>query len=518
MATPDKSAIRSGTKKPPAKKASARTRASKRSGPGVAELSTGRLPDNGIARDTLLSSMEAAASEDVDYRHGKVWSLVYHKDEEHLATIVEAHNLFFSSNYLNPMAFKSLKRFETDVVRMTADMLNGDADVVGTMTSGGTESILMAVKTYRDRARALKPRIRRPNMVVPETVHVAFEKAARYFDVELIRAPVGKDYRADVKAIRKRINRNTILLVGSAPSYPQGVIDPIAELGQLAQKKKLPLHVDACLGGFMLPFVRELGYPIRGFDFAVPGVTSISADVHKYGYAAKGASVILYRDMSYLRHQFLIVTGWSGGVYASPALLGTRAGSAIAAAWASMQSVGKRGFLDMAEKSMGLTERLIAGINAIDGLRVLGEPDMSVFAYASTDPMINIYAVADQMEARGWSVNRQQKPNALHAMVTVNHDQSIEPYLTDLRAAVANVRAKPELAYEGSAALYGMVAKLPMKGLVARNVLKIMEESYGPGQGELSLGGDDKEQDFVTRLGTRLLQSLDKVQARLQKR
>lgn len=482
------------------------------------KLFTGQLPETGIAEKTLLQSMQDAASEDVDYQHGKVWSLVYQKDQQHYNTIVQAHNMFFSSNYLNPMVFKSLKQFETDVVRMTANMLNGDEEVVGTMTSGGTESILMAIKTYRDRARAKRPRLRRPNMVVPETVHVAFDKAAKYFDVELIRVPVGRDYRANIKATKKRINRNTILLVGSAPSYPQGVIDPIAELGQLALKKKLPLHVDACLGGFMLPFVRELGYPIRNFDFLVPGVTSISADVHKYGYAAKGASVILYRNMSYLRHQFLIVTGWSGGIYASPALLGTRAGSAIAAAWASLQSIGHQGFVEMAQKTMQLSGQLIAGINDIEGLQVLGEPDMSVFSYVSTDPGINIFAVGDQMESRGWSINRQQKPNALHAMVTVNHGQAVEQYLADLRDSVAAVRANPELAYEGSAAMYGMVAKLPLKGLVAKNVLKIMEESYSPGHSGMSLDKAEEDQDLVTRLGTRLVKSLDQLQAMLRER
>tara|TARA_B110000977_G_C11038635_1_gene478033 strand:- start:224 stop:1699 length:1476 start_codon:yes stop_codon:yes gene_type:complete len=472
---------------------------------------TGELPTKGLTKEKLLGGMEQLANGDADFKQGKLWSLVYHKDEEHYDTIKQAHNMYFSTNYLNPMAFKSLKRYETDVVRMTANMMRGDENVVGTMTSGGTESILMAIKSYRDRARKKKPWIFKPNMIVPETVHVAFDKAAKYFDVEIIRAPVGKDFRADIKATKKLINRNTILLVGSSPSYPQGVIDPITELGKLALKKKLPLHVDACLGGFMLPFLRELNYPIADFDFSVPGVTSISADVHKYGYAAKGASVILYRDMTYLRHQFLVVTGWSGGIYASPALLGTRAGSAIAAAWASMQSIGKKGFLEMCDATIKITQQMMAGVNAIDGLEVLGEPDMSVFSYHSTNPKVNIFAVGDQMEQRGWNINRQQKPNALHAMVTINHAQAITQYLQDLQNSYDHVVANPDLAYEGSAAMYGMVSAVPLKGVIEKNVLDMMEASYTPGADSLEIGKDDGDKDLAMILGTEFVKIADKV-------
>lgn len=473
------------------------------------ELFNGEIPVHGVKKDVLLSAMKEVSAEDADYKNGKVWSLVYHKDEEHYATIKEAHNMFFSTNYLNPMAFKSLKQFETDIVRMTATMLHGDENVVGTITSGGTESILMAIKTYRDFARKKCPWIRRPNMIVPETAHVAFDKAAKYFDVKMIKVPVSKDYRADIEATRKHINRNTILLVGSSPSYPQGVIDPITELGELAQEKKIPLHVDGCLGGFVLPFVKDLGFPIADFDFSVPGVTSMSADVHKYGYAAKGASVILYRSMDYLRHQFLIVSGWSGGIYASPALLGTRAGSAIAAAWASLQNIGKDGFLTMTEKTMQLTKNMMDGVNAIDGLAVLGKPDMTVFSYHSTDPKMNIFAVGDQMESRGWSINRQQKPDALHAMVTVNHDQAIPQYIEDLKLSVAEVKANPNLAYEGAAAMYGMVSKVPLKGMIDRNVLQMMEDSYTPGHDSLSVAVKEEDKNIAMKAGTTFVKFID---------
>ncbi|MCP4722166.1 MAG: aspartate aminotransferase family protein, partial [Desulfobacteraceae bacterium] len=273
-----------------------------------------------------------------------------------------------SSNGLNPMAFQSLKRFETEVVRMTADLLNGDDEVVGIMTSGGTESCLLAVKTYRDMAR--KKGIKRPEMILPESAHVAWEKGAEYFNVKAIHVPLDKEYRMDVDKVKKAITRRTVMILGSAPGYPHGVVDPIESLGAVALEKNIPLHVDACVGGYLLPFVEKLGYPVPKFDFRVPGVTSISADTHKYGYSAKGASTILYRNMDILEHQMFVFTEWPGGIFASPGLLGTRPGSNIAAAWAAMQAMGEDGYLKNAKKIMDTTQKLIKGIGAIEGLEI----------------------------------------------------------------------------------------------------------------------------------------------------
>lgn len=475
------------------------------------------LPETGQDTTQLLKEMQSIASSDANWRDGKTWSLVYHLGKEHDDFIKSAYMTFFSENFLNPMAFKSLKRFETEVVRMTADLLQGDDKVVGTMTAGGTESILMAIKTYRDRARALKQGGKRPNMIVPHSIHVAFDKAAKYFDVEIIKAPLGPDYAVDIAAVKKLINRNTILLVGSAPAYPQGVIDPIRALGQLAIEKGLPLHVDSCVGGFMLPFLRALGRDITDFDFSVPGVTSISADVHKYGYAAKGASVVLYRDMSYLRYQFFVCPDFPGGIFASPAMLGTRPGGAVAAAWAAMMSIGFEGYKKIAAETIAITDGLRDGINAIDGIEVLGNPAMSVFSYGSTDAKINIHAVGDQMEAKGWHVDRQQKPDSLHAMVTPNHAQAMQQYLIDLAEAVAAVRAQPDLAYEGGAAMYGMVTRMPMKGMIEANVLAMMEQMYSADGKvpDLSGTGENAEKpDMAMRLGTGLLKFIDKLKGK----
>ncbi len=475
------------------------------------DISKVKLPEKGRLPDEILAEMKSFSQNDADYKSGKTWSLVYYLGDEHTEFLKDAFGMYFSENGLNPMAFKSLKRFESEIIRMTANMFHGDRNVVGTITSGGTESCLLAVKTYRDMAKAKRPWIRHPEMVVPETIHVAFEKAAEYFGVKAVHAPLGKDYRVDIKAVKKLINRNTILLIGSAPSYPNGMIDPIDELGRLAQKKKLPLHVDSCLGGFLLPFVEKLGYPIPMFDFRIPGVTSISADVHKYGYAAKGASTILYRNVDYLKHQMFIYENWPGGIFASPALLGTRPGGAIAAAWASMQKMGEDGYLESAKIIMDTTQKMQDCINAIPGLEVVAKPHMGVFAYKSNTKDVSIYAVGDVLEEKGWHVDRQQKPETLHAMVTPRHAEIADKYLDDLREAVEHVRGRQDLAMTGNAAMYGMVAHIPLRGMIRKELLKMMLEMYGPDMKMPDLKGAGGAEDLATKAGMMFLKFKDKI-------
>ena len=331
----------------------------------------------------------------------------------------------------------------------------------------------MAVKMHRHWFRATKPEIKEPEMVLPETAHPAFEKAAHYFDVKSVRIPANGEFRADVKAMEQAINENTIMLVGSAIQYPQGVVDPITELSDVASKYKIGLHVDACLGGFLLPFVKKLGYPIPDFDFTVPGVTSISADIHKYGFAAKGASTVLYRNTELRRHQFFVYADWCGGIYASPTMTGTRPAGAIAAAWAAMNAMGEDGYLRNAEQIMNTTKELIDGVNAIPGLYVLGKPDMSVFAFASEE--VDMFAVADAMDERGWHVDRQPAPPAIHIMVALAHAPVVGQFLSDLGESVEYVRANPSASTEGSAPMYGMMATAPDRGMIRDFVLETMD-------------------------------------------
>lgn len=468
------------------------------------------LPKNRSSKEDVLSQMKTMRERDVKWREGKVFSLVFAADDELAALQKESYTLFMSENGLNPTAFPSLRQFETDVIAMSARLLGGDDKVVGNMTSGGTESLLMTLLTAREWGRARG--ITSPEMILPITAHPAFEKAAHYFNVKPIHTPVRSDFRADATAVRDAITPRTVLIVGSAPSYPHGVIDPISELARIAGEREILFHVDACVGGFMLPFARRLGYPIPPFDFSVDGVTSISADLHKYGYAAKGASVILYRHKKIRRHQFFATTDWSGGVYASPTMGGTRPGGAIAAAWAVMNYLGEEGYLALAETTMKTATQLRDGINAIDGLHIISDPDMSVMAIGSE--RLNIYEVGDEMTVRGWYLDRQQFPPTLHLTVMPTHARNVDLFLGDLTAAAASAR-KPTLQKVGnalilklaeaavkilpedvvskltarassllggdsglpqrSAAMYGMMGSLPNRGDLRELVLDLVE-------------------------------------------
>jgi sphinganine-1-phosphate aldolase len=462
------------------------------------------LPPRGLAEADVLAELSERRRDDADWEHGRTFSLVYYAGEAHQRLLEKAHTLYAATNALSPLAFRSLRRLEAEVVRMTATMLGGDRDVVGTMTSGGTESILLAVQSSRDRARAHRPKIVRPNMVVPETAHVAFDKAAAYFGVEIRYAKLRADLRADVRDMASLVDGSTVLLVGSAPQYPHGVVDPIEEIAELGLRKRIPLHVDACIGAFVLPWVERLGHPIPRWDFRVPGVTSISADVHKYGFASKGASTILYRDMSYLRHQFFVSTDWPGGIYASPSIQGTRSGGAIAAAWASIVALGESGFLAHTEKALAATHALVAGIEGIPELEVMGKPDATIVSWrARKSSAIDTYVLADRLEDRDWNVDRQQNPPSIHCTVTSNHAAVVDEYVGDLREAVRFVQAHPDLQSRGNAAMYGMMAKVPFRGMVKKTIADVMEKMYGPDAADPSFdpfGHREEEEGAMMRM------------------
>jgi len=475
-----------------------------------------QFPSKRKTKSEVLAAMQSAREKDVRWQDGKAFSLVYYAGEEVSELVKEAYKMYFSENALNPTAFPSLRKFEAEVIAMCASLLGGDENVTGTMTSGGTESLLMTVKTAREWGRQHKPLADPPEMILPSTAHPAFEKAADYFGVKPIHVPVGADFRAQVDLMEAAITPNTILMVGSAPSYPQGVVDPIPDLAAVAHKHGFLFHVDACVGGFMLPFVRRLGYPIPDFDFQVPGVTSISADLHKYGYAAKGASVILYRGRDLRIHQFFVHTDWAGGIYASPAMAGSRPGGAIAAAWAVLNFLGEEGYLEIVSKVMQATDRLKIGVSEIEGVHILGDPEMSVVALASDE--YNIYEIGDEMTLNGWYMDRQQFPPSLHVTLNYAHAEVISDFLADLSLAVAKVRKPswhkfrdtvllraaralvrllPEklvskimskasglLGVEGpdlpqrSAAMYGMMGTLPNRGDLKTLVLDLLDQMF----------------------------------------
>lgn len=472
------------------------------------------LPKKGSEKAELLKKMDKFKNQDVDWKRGKIFSMVYYLDDEYYEFLIEAHNKFFSENGLNVMAFKSLKNFEHECIRMTINLFQGGMDCVGVMTTGGTESILMAVKTYRDMARKNKPWISKPEMVVPDTIHVAFDKAAKYFDVKIVRVPIDENFKVDVAKLKKAVNRNTIMIAASAPQYPHGVVDPIADIGHFASKKGIPFHVDACIGGFILPFIEMLGQYVPKWDFRVEGVTSISSDFHKYGYSSKGASALVYKNMNYMKHQFFIAESWPGGIYASPSFPGTKSGAAVAAAWAAMMALGIDGYMKQTKRILDTRHKFIDAVKSIPELEIMGTPESSIVTFKSREPKkFNIYLVADYLETKGWKIDRQQRPECIHHTLSPHHDQYIEQYFTDLREAVTYVKNHPELEPTSNAAMYGMMAKIPFRGMISKAILDAMENMYAA---EPKMPDDKKEEpqtvmDVVQKVG---LQAMD-VKAKL---
>jgi sphinganine-1-phosphate aldolase len=406
-----------------------------------------RLPAHGSSLDEVMERLRSLQARDADYHNARTWSLIYNAgpDVDGLLQAAAGHVLL--ENALNPFVFPSLKEMQRDVVAIANDLLHGDDGTGGTMTSGGTESIFMAVKTARDRMRAERG-IERGRIVVPRTAHPAFAKAAHLLDLELTQLPLGDDLRTRAVALEGAITDDTVLAVGSAPAYPFGMIDPIPEMARIASDAGVPFHVDACLGGLMLPFLERLGHEVAPWDFRVPGVSSISADLHKYGYCIKGASVVLHRPKSNLRYQVFQYDDWPGGIYGTQAFQGTKPAAPIAAAWAVLHFLGEDGYLRLARETVEATERLIAGVRAIDGVHVWGEPEMTVAAIGSHEH--DIFAIGDALNERGWHFDRQDGPRALHLMASPRHLLVVDEFLADLRDAVGRHAGASE-----TAATYG---------------------------------------------------------------
>ena len=395
------------------------------------------FPAAGRPVDDLVAEIRAGRGRDADWRAGRTFSLVYNPVDADLERLHEAvAREYLHENYLNPFAFPSLMRMEREVVAMAADLVHGNPRG-GKLTSGGTESLFLAVQVARDHARDERG-IPAPTIVVPETAHPAFAKACHYLDVDEVRVPVDADGRADVAATAAAVDDRTALVVGSAPCYPYGVVDAIPELAALATERGALCHVDGCLGGWLLPFLERLGEPVPPWDFRVEGVTSLSADVHKYGWCFKGASLLLHRDEDLLRRQYFLYDGWPGGLYGSATTAGTRPAAPIAAAWATVNHLGLDGYLRLADQVRTAAARFRAGVDAIEGLQVTGDPVPGVMeiGVAPGADGIDIAAVGDVMDDRGWHLDRQQ--GGLHAIISPSHVAVADEFLADLADAVAH--------------------------------------------------------------------------------
>jgi glutamate/tyrosine decarboxylase-like PLP-dependent enzyme len=438
------------------------------------------LPADGKPRADVLSEIrELERRETERWKDGYVSGAVYHGDPEHIAFLNEVYSITSQTNPLHSDLWPSIAKYEAEIVSMTANMLGAqraaDAAVCGSVSSGGTESIMLAMRSYRDWARDTKG-ITSPELVVPTTAHAAFDKSAQYFGIKLVKVPVGPDCRADVAATRKAINRHTICVVGSAISFPHGVIDPIEELSELARKRGIGFHTDACLGGFILPWAEKLGYDVPAFAFRLPGVTSMSADTHKYGYAAKGTSVVLYRNYDLRHYQYYKVADWPGGLYFSPTFAGSRPGALSATCWAAMISMGESGYLDASRSILGTGAKIREGVRAIPELQVLGNP-LWVIAFGSDE--LDIYRVMDFMTKRNWNLNGLHKPPSVHLAVTLRHTQEgvADRFLDDLRAAVEHTKAHPH-EEGGMAPVYGMANTVPVQGVVTDLLERYLDVLY----------------------------------------
>ncbi len=433
------------------------------------------ISKEGRAPQDILEELRGLKTDDVAWRNGRLFSYIYHPGEEGEKLLKEAYAEFLTENGIDPTSFPSLVAMENDILGFMTNWLHGDSQTVGHITTGGTESLLLAMKTARDRARVLKPHITKPEVILPFTVHSSFFKACSYFDLKPVIIPVGPDYKADVHAIRAAVNENTILIAASAPSYAFGVVDPITEIGKIALDNDLLFHVDACIGGMILGGMQRAGMHAEPFDFSVQGVTSVSVDLHKYAYAAKGCSALLYKNDEIRQYQYFVCADWTGYSIVNPTMLSSKTGGPLAGAWSIMNYFGERGYVNLAQETVNTTRTLARGIDTIPGLKVLGGvPEASMFTFI-TEAGLNIFELNDEMLERGWKLQLQLgtkvAPANIHLTVNKSHIGLEEAFLADLRDAVETTRQvapspvqkimQEELSGEVTEdALFGVVFKL----------------------------------------------------------
>ncbi|MFW5875860.1 MAG: pyridoxal phosphate-dependent decarboxylase family protein [Myxococcota bacterium] len=444
------------------------------------------FPEKGTKAADVLAQVGEQRKTDVDFRRGKLFAYVFLANEEAQQVAEQAYQQYLWSNGLDPLVFPSLLRMEQEVVAMAAEHLGAGGTASGNLTSGGTESVMLAVRTARDWARANRPDIERPQMVLPASAHPCFHKGAQYFGLETVVTPVDpRTFRADVDAMRDAVTDRTVLVVGSAPSYAHGVVDPIEGIGALAQERGILCHVDGCIGAFMLPFFRELGHEVPAFDFGVPGVTSMSMDFHKYAFSPKGASVVLYRDGDLHRHQVFTYSEWTGYPLINPTIQSSKSGGPIAATWALLRHFGREGYREMARQLAEGTAKVRRGLDAIDGLRVLGEPDMCLVSVAGDG--VDIFKLCDAMKARGWDMHPQLRlgelPANFHLTIMPSNLPHLDEWLADVAAAVDEVKGAP--AQSKLAGLVDALDQVDFSTLRGSDVAGLLEMAGIGGEGGL---------------------------------
>lgn len=456
---------------------------------------TQQLPSRGLSQNQVLEQIkEYQTLNEVQWEKGCVSGAVYWGDETLTKLLVKVYGDFAWSNPLHPDIFPGVRKMEAEVVRMSCSLFQGGPNSCGTVTSGGTESILMACKAYRDMAH--ERGVKYPEILAPVSVHAAFDKAAHYFGMKLVHIPLDeKTMKVDVKAMKRAISRNTAMLVCSAPQFPHGIMDPVEEVAKLAVRYGLPLHVDACLGGFLIVFMEKAGFSLAPFDFRVKGVTSISADTHKYGYAPKGSSVILYSDKKYRQYQYFVAPDWQGGIYASPSIAGSRPGGIIAACWATMMHMGESGYVDATKKIIDTARKIKKEVRKIKGVFVFGDPEVSVVAIGSD--IFDIFRLSNALTSKGWNLNTLQYPSSIHICCTVLHTQPgiADSFVKDVRDAVAVIMKNPNEKTTGMGAIYGMAQSIPDRSMVteiSRGFLDCLYSTELPKSSTSHMNGNGK--------------------------
>ncbi|KAG0199733.1 hypothetical protein BGX28_007019 [Mortierella sp. GBA30] len=436
------------------------------------------LPEHGFSEEEMSRELERYSElPHTRWEDGRVSGAVYHHNKVLSDLAALAYRKFSSSNPLHPEVFPGTRKMEAEVCAMVSDLFHAPAGSGAIMTSGGTESILMSCKTHRDWGKETKG-ITKPEIVVPVTIHAAFDKAASYFGLKLIHVPIDPvTMQVDINAVKRAINKNTVLLAGSAVNYPHGVMDDIEALGRLAKKHNIGLHVDCCLGSFMVAFAEKAGYKLPLFDFRVPGVTAISCDTHKYGFAPKGSSIIMYHSKELRRYQYFSMATWPGGIYASPSVAGSRPGALIAGCWATMMHIGQEGYIKEAKHIIGAQIKVRKAIESIPSLYVYGDPKTSVVAFNSNK--FNIYDVSDQMSKRGWHLSALQNPPGVHFTSTIPSADASDEFIADLQAVMKDFEEGRVTETGSTAGMYGMAATVP-SSVVAEVACSFVDALYKP--------------------------------------
>ncbi|XP_026484234.1 sphingosine-1-phosphate lyase [Vanessa tameamea] len=436
------------------------------------------LPERGLTAEEVAEEVKKHLTlGSYDWKIGNVSGAVYHVNEDISEVACSAYSLTAYTNPLHADVFPGINKMEAEIVRMTINLFHGDDDCCGTVTTGGTESIMMACKAFRD--LAYSNGISNPQMVLPVTAHSAFDKAAQYLGISVVTVPVSSEtYTVDVDAVRRAIGRRTCMIVGSAPNFPYGTMDDIAALAALARAAGVPLHVDACLGGFAAAFMARAGFALPPFDFRLPGVASISADTHKYGYAPKGTSVVVYRRLSLRHHQYTVTTDWPGGVYGSPTVNGSRAGGLIAACWATMMFVGVERYVQMTKEIVSVARFIEAELRKIEGIFIFGKPATTVIAFGSKK--FDVFKLAEKLHKKGWSLNALQFPSGIHIAVTHAHTQAgvAERFVADVRAATSACLKEGGEPVDGKMAIYGVAQGIPDRSLVSDITKYFIDSMY----------------------------------------